>query len=330
MGISGESGAPRRVDAGALELTGSTGPSSGDSVYGSSVYGSAAYLESCTHLGTPRSCAGGAWLSRAIPQSSARDLTGAYPLWHTTDPERLAESWSDLAADYVCAVAVVDPLLAEDFAGPLSTAFTDGWRPFKRHYLVELDGDFEAARSKHHRQAVRRASRRVHVERALEPGAWAAEWCGLYALLRERLGFAGAPADFSDADLAAQLRLPGARYWRALVGDECVAASLWLEADGVTAYHLSAASPAARSTEAPYGLMDAALRDAAERGLRLATLGGAAGLTDDPNDGLAYFKSGWSTRSTPAFLGAKVLQPERYRELAGGRETSTFFPAYRA
>lgn len=328
MGITGEAGAPRPVDADALESPRSAG--SVGRTFGSSVYGSSAYLESCTHLGTPRFAGGGAWLSRALPGSSARDLTGAYPLWHTSDPEGLAESWSALAADHVCAVAVVDPLLAEDFAGPLSAAFSDGWRPFKRHYLVDLDADFEAARSKHHRQAVRRASRRVRVERAEDPSAWTAEWCALYAQLRERLGFAGAPADFSDADLAAQLRLPGARYWRALAGEECVAASLWLEADGVTAYHLSAASSAARSTEAPYGLMDAALGDAADRGLRLATLGGAAGLADDPNDGLAYFKSGWSTRSAPAFLGAKVLQPERYRELSAGRENTTFFPAYRA
>lgn len=296
-----------------------------------SPYASSAYLESCSHLGEPVEVRGTRWLRRPIDESGSDfDLCGAYPLWTCDAPAELPDAFEALAPQGVCAVAVVDPLLAQAQGATLARAFSELWMPFKRHYLVDLRADFEGARSKHHRQAVRRAAKRVSIERAADPMAHAEEWVSLYGHLRERLGFHGAPADFSDRDLAAQLALPGATYWRALVEGDCVAASVWLESAGVTAYHLSAASPAARSTEAPYGLMDAALREAAERGLETATLGGAAGLEDDPSDGLAYFKSGWSTDQAPAFLGGRVLQPERYAELCAGRETSTFFPAYRA
>lgn len=297
-----------------------------------SPYANAAYWESCSHLGQLVEVRGTRWLRRPIEGSEAGDfdLCGAYPLWTCSTPADLPAAFEGLGAFGVCAVAVVDPLLAAARGADLGRAFSELWMPFKRHYLVDLRADFEAARSKHHRQAVRRAAKRVSIERAARPSEHAGEWIGLYGHLRERLGFHGAPADFSDRDLAAQLALPGASYWRALVEGECVAAAVWLEAGDVTAYHLSAASPAARSTEAPYGLMDAALRDAAERGLGTATLGGAAGLEDDPSDGLAYFKSGWSTDQAPAFLGGRVLQPERYARLCAGRETSTFFPAYRA
>ena len=50
----------------------------------------------------------------------------------------------------------------------------------------------------------------------------------------------------------------------------------------------------------------------------------------DADDGLAQFKAGFANARTQAWLCGAVLDTERYERLATGRETSAYFPAYRA
>jgi len=73
-----------------------------------------------------------------------------------------------------------------------------------------------------------------------------------------------------------------------------------------------------------------------ERGYELFHLGG--GRTNDPNDSLLAFKSGFSSLRFPVSRYERVYQPseydllvERWRKEGGGHvASSTFFPAYRA
>ncbi len=91
-------------------------------------------------------------------------------------------------------------------------------------------------------------------------------------------------------------------------------------------YHLGASRPEGKQAKASFALFDLALRDAASEGLTLASLGGAAGIDDDPSDGLAFFKRGWSTHSVVARLGGRVVDRDAYDSLGGAPD---YFPAYR-
>jgi hypothetical protein len=60
-------------------------------------------------------------------------------------------------------------------------------------------------------------------------------------------------------------------------------------------------------------------------GKRRFVLGGG----HEPDDGIFRYKRSFAPGGLVPFeVGMRVLDPERYAELSGGRET-TFFPAYR-
>jgi Acetyltransferase (GNAT) domain len=291
-------------------------------------YAEAAYAAALAHVGRPLELprAGGWLLARTIPGSPRTDAIGPYPLLACAD-------WSTLAADLdgledlVSVTAVIDPVGGardED----LRAAFPDQRVEFKRHYLVDLEADFEGTRSSHHRRSVRKARGLVEVQRAADPGAHAAEWRALYASMVSQTGLAGGASDFPPHSLDAQLAVPGLRYYRALLEGQAVAASLWLVQTDRIYYHLGASLPVGRSAKASFALFDAALGHAAADGLKLASLGGVAGLEEDPTDGLAFFKRGWSTDSVVAWLAGRVCDPAAYTALGG--EPTDFFPAYRA
>jgi hypothetical protein len=48
-------------------------------------------------------------------------------------------------------------------------------------------------------------------------------------------------------------------------------------------------------------------------------------------DGLSFFKKGWSTGTRTAFFCGRILDPERYAQLATARGVAgtDYFPAYR-
>jgi hypothetical protein len=62
------------------------------------------------------------------------------------------------------------------------------------------------------------------------------------------------------------------------------------------------------------------------------SLGGGAGIRPTSENGLSYFKRGWSTGERPVYFCGRILEPNRYSELAGQYPTagSAYFPIYRA
>lgn len=294
-------------------------------------YGSNAYLASLGHIGTPLALpgSGGFLLRRGIPNTGSWDAAGPYPLLACTNWPALADDFAHLNEELVSVAAVIDPL-AGTSREQLQSAFPDLLVPFKRHYVVDLTDDFVTTRSTHHRREVRRALKQVSVQRAENPADFEDEWCALYEGLIRGMGASGALADFTPEGLVQQLSLAGMTYFRAMQGDKCVGACLFLRHGSRTHYHLSASNAEGRKVQATYALLDAAILHAAEIGCELACLGGAASLVDDEQDGLARFKKGWSTDSVVAHLGGRILDPERYRSLTGQRSETRFFPAYRA
>jgi len=123
--------------------------------------------------------------------------------------------------------------------------------------------------------------------------------------------------------------VPGAVLLRAVTHDGAVAGmQLWYTDRERAWHHLSGYAPVGyRWGGASYALMQAALEHLRRRGVEVAGLGAAAGLNDDPDDGLRCFKAGWSTRTVAAWLCGAVLDPQAYAALAPSG--SAFFPAYR-
>ena len=296
-------------------------------------YAHAQYAQSLADFGSPRRLprCGGWVLEREIPDGGGRrDATGCYPLFRCADWGGLAADLQELrAAGLVSLVLVADPLGGGP-PGGFDAVFGDLARPWKDHYLVDLDGGPAQAGTTHHRRNARRFLRHARIEVCPDPRAQLDAWCGLYGALARRHRITGM-ARFSRAAFARQLALPGAVLLKAVThGGETAGMQLWLTEGERAWHHLSGYAPTGyRWGGASYALMQAALAHLAARGCRVADLGSGAGLDHDRGDGLTAFKAGWASRTAPAWLCGTVLDRSAYAALAAGRNGG-FFPLYRA
>jgi hypothetical protein len=264
-----------------------------------------------------------ALIARPVPGEPLQDALGCYPLAAIRPGADLAEGVDELRAAGAVSVALVpDPL-----TGPSPSALANAFevcRPFKTHYLV--DPSRPSRPSDTHRRWVRKAMDACRVE----PVALAETldaWIGLYGELVGRHEVRGL-TDFEPGYFAALAGFPEVKAVAAFQGRTPVAMALWVQADEVAYYHLGASSPEGYRLRASYAVMAAALELIAEG--RIAHLGGASGLADDPADGLARFKRGFANRQVMAWFCGAVLHPDHYRRLSAGRDDGGYFPGYRA
>lgn len=258
---------------------------------------------------------------RPIPGSGERDAAGPYPLTVLTESADLEGGLSVLREDGLVSVVVTpDPLTAPPRAG-LEAAFPHV-RDFKPHYLVDpAAGPF--APIKHHRDRIRRASRRCSV--GIEPLADRLDdWRRLYAGLVERRSVTGA-ADFGEAYFAFLAERPEITAFVARTEAGVVGMTLWFAHAGVAYNHLLAANADGYAAGASYALYDAAINHHADC---VINLGGGAGFGDGAG-GLADFKRGFANREVTALICGAVLNEARYAALSAAA-TTDFFPAYRA
>jgi Acetyltransferase (GNAT) domain len=280
-------------------------------------YSHAGYAESLAEFGTPRSLrhSGGWLLERPVPDGSARDLVGPYPLFSCRDWGGLPHDLDELEGEAVSVVLVTDPLTAPGEA-QLREAFPDRVVPFKRHHVRDLDHPPEPP--VHHRRHIRRATAAVAVEVCDQPLDYLDDWTRLYAALAERHGVTGMRA-FSRSAFQQQLSLPGMVAVRGERDGETVGMALWLDDAPNAYYHLAAYSPAGYEVSASYALFAVAFEHLREREVHLVELGAGS-------DGLLRFKRGWATGERVAHLCGRVLDRAAYDRLDAG---SDWFPAYR-
>lgn len=293
-------------------------------------YRDPSYVASLAAEGMPRQLPGAdGWIiERAIPDSPLRDAMGPYPLFSCTDWRALPDDLRALReSGLVSLVLVSDPFLGEA-AGEAWRGF-DMIRPFKRHYIADLEQSPCRTVSRHHRYYARRAERDVEVEVAEQPLAHLDEWCGLYDRLVARHGIGDLRA-FSRAAFARLLQVPGVVLFRALSQGRAVGAQIVLVQDDVAHAHLAAFSDEGYDLGASYALDWRALEYLRGRA-RYLDWGGGVGAPDAATDGLARYKEGWSTHTRLAYLLGAVLRPEEYAGLCRAREVAggDYFPAYR-
>lgn len=287
-----------------------------------------AYAESFSELGTPRELeASGGWiLERPIGATAFRDAMGCYPLFACSDWGGLSDDLPSLSADLVSLALVTDPF--GNFDEALLRRCFEIVRPYKEHYVADLDRIETMTMRRNHRRNIAKARAHVRVEMCDGPVEHLAEVLELYSELRRRHGIDGLRA-LSPTALARQLEVPGLVMFTATAEEQVVGFLSWYIDRDVAYAHLAASSALGYELLASYALYDEAVRRLRDR-VRWLDLGASPGVESErPDSGLGTFKAGWSTGTRPVYLCGSIFQHDAYAELARPDETS-YFPAYRA
>jgi Acetyltransferase (GNAT) domain len=290
-------------------------------------YADPRYAASLHQFGAPFELgSSGSWaLRRSVPDAGCFDAMGCYPLFSCRDWSQLATDLDNLPADLVSLTVITDPFGVPSESELLGSF--DAVVPFKDHYLLDLDLPVEAAVARRHRKSARKALKEITVEQ-YDPRTDLATWCELYGHIVARHRVTGIRA-FSPAAFAAQAEIPGLIALKASLGSHVVGLHWYLTAGDVVYAHLAALHPDAYTVHASHGLFWAAIELFAGR-YRWLDLGAGSG-TGEGTDGLTEFKAGWSSDLAPTYVCGRIVDRDRFDELApGGRPPIGYFPPYRA
>ncbi|MGH2925935.1 MAG: GNAT family N-acetyltransferase [Solirubrobacterales bacterium] len=156
------------------------------------------------------------------------------------------------------------------------------------------------------------------------PEARAAFWA-LYIETMERA--AAAPRYFFEPDYLDRI-LDDPRSWLSLclAPDATVAAGAIVAASDDLLHYYLGGTVAAHLSRSPFKNVVAAMVDLSDQRRTPLSLGGGV----SPGDGLEDFKRGFANAELPFHTHELVCDEDEYSRLSEGRETSGFFPAYRA
>ncbi|MDA8097993.1 MAG: GNAT family N-acetyltransferase [Nitrospiraceae bacterium] len=294
-------------------------------------YAHPGYAESLREFGEPLALprSGGWILVRTIPGTPYKDAMGCYPLFACRNWDGLQEDLLDLDEEIVSIVLVAEPLTVSA-PSDLERCFNIV-EPFKTHYVADLRRPLESFVDGKYRTKARRSLKSMQVEVAHEPVAYLDDWMRLYDHLIRRHGLTGL-STFSRESFAQQMQIPGMIMLLGRSEGKIVGATLVLIHDDMAFSHLTAFSERGYEIRASYGIYWQTLLYLSEQGVRFFNAGGSAGICDDPDNGLAKFKRGWSNTQRTAYLCGQILNKNLYellcRRFRGGQ--SSFFPAYRS
>jgi hypothetical protein len=284
---------------------------------------------SLREFGRPRqlSRSGGWLIERPIEGTDRTDAIGTYPLFSCNDWTSLARDLDEMQDELVSVVAVTDPFGRYD-SDLLKRAFQDLVIPFKQHYVADLSMPLASFVHPDHLRKARKALESLKVERVEDPISAIPRWVELYEVLKNRHSIRGISA-FSPISFAEQSKVPGTVLFQATAESHLVGMVWWYFAGHTAYYHLGAYSEIGYATKASFLLFRKSLEHLQSTGIRWASLGGGAGLTDKA-DGLTRFKRGWTNTARTSYLCGRVLDREAYQALAVKFEgRTTYFPAYR-
>ncbi|WP_373502078.1 GNAT family N-acetyltransferase [Aestuariivirga sp.] len=294
-------------------------------------YSSPQYWEALGMGGTvsPLTKSGGAMIVRAIPGSGEElDAIAPYPFLCCTDWAALEADMGGLPRNLVSVTAVTDPLGNADEA-LLRRCFNHMVRSYKTHYTIGLTAPLESFADPHHLGCARKALKKLDIEVCADPEAHIGDWLRLYANLVARHGI-GKAARMSEASLRMQMRVPGARLFRAARTGRTVGMIMVMETAPRAYFHLGAYDAEGYRLNASYALVAAVIRHYAAKGFTFLSIGAGAGAFGDGESGLTAFKKGWASGQRMTWLCGHIADRERYDRLTLGMPDGTYFPGYRA
>lgn len=268
-------------------------------------------------------------LKRPIAGTVSFDGMGCYPIFACEKWANLEKDLDGVGRELVSLVLVTDPF-GEYNQEDLRRQFQDLARPYKEHFVIDLQQrprDFVTA---HHQRNARKALKMVKVEMYTEALPWLDEWFALYNHLIDRHHIQGITR-FSREAFARQMKIPGIVVFRAVVDGQAAGMLLWYKQNDIGYYHLGAYNDLGYQRNASFALFWTLMEYFSDAKVRWLSLGAGAGTESDGGDGLTRFKRGWSTGTRTAYLCGRIFDPERYRKLVEAKHISatSFFPAYR-
>lgn len=287
------------------------------------------YAMSLAEFGEPIELpsSGGWLLKRPIPGTTAFDAMGCYPYLTCQNWAALSEDLKTLDKDIVSVAAAVDPCGQYD-PTLLKELFPDRCIHFKDHFLADLRLSSDKIVSKRHRSRARKALRQVSVAVYEQPIELIDQWMSLFDFATKKFNLKGIRA-FSKNAFAKQFALPGCTMSVARHHGEIVSAHIQFSHGDTVYAHLAAKSPIANELGADFALYYAEIEHFRDKA-RWIDWGGGAGLSGVQTS-LDLFKRGWSTETRSAFFGGRILDPQRYYEIARlkGIQSEGYFPTYR-
>lgn len=296
-------------------------------------YLSREYATSLNEFGTvlPLKASGGWLLKRPIENTGYFDGMGIYPLLCCHDWSALPDDLASLNKDLVSVSMVSDPC-GNYTKNELQNYFSDICIPFKTHFITDLKKNIKTIVSKHHLRNVKKACSNVSVNVEYEPEQVLSKWNTLYCHLIQRHNIQGI-AKFSETVFNAQFKTPGLTIFSATYEEEIVGMVLFIKTADIVYYHLGAYNAVGYQTKASYAIFWNAIEYFQSNGYSLLNLGGAAGISDNKNDGLSRFKHGWSSHQRLAYFCGKIFDRKAYDALvkkSSGIINENYFPLYRS
>ena len=117
---------------------------------------------------------------------------GCYPFFACKNWRQLDSELASLKEELVSVMLVTDPL-GDVAPSALQATFTDLFRPYKDHFIVDLQASLGRNLNPHHRRNVRQALSQVSVEPGQTTAAFD-EWVTLYDHLIQRHQITGIAA----------------------------------------------------------------------------------------------------------------------------------------
>jgi hypothetical protein len=257
------------------------------------------------------------------------DLTGLYPY-------SMCPNWCKLALDMDFlhnsgAVSVV--FVGDPFETPKIADHLVNWhlcRPFKTHFIVDLQTNWRQLLPKETRRNSRRALELQSIKTVTSDPAYAPDLWALYQTTISRFKLTGIQR-LSPEVIQAQLAIEGSVL---VLGrdDTGITGAMTAFCHGATANaHIEFLAPDAHAKKTSYGLLFTMLEELERLGCRYVNLGGSAGVEDTPDDGLTQFKKRWAKTQRSALICGKILNSSAYSALCKQTPSgvSSFFPAYR-
>ena len=289
------------------------------------------YAESLAEFGVPTKLPSsqGSILIRDIAGTGARDAMGCYPLFSCQNWAGLYQDVESLGSDLVSLTLVTDPL-GDYQLNDLKACFPDLLRPFKEHFIIDLQEPRERTVSKSHRYNARKALRELTVEVVDDPESFIDEWAVLHGHLINKHGISGIRA-FSHRAFLAQFKTPGIVILRAMCGQRTVAAAMFFVQDGVAQAHVLGCDPEGYAKRALYAITWH-IYDYFDDSVRWCNLMGVPDGEGPQIENIRMFKKGWTRVTRTSYLCGRVLNQDKYDKLAASYTSGnmSYFPIYRA
>lgn len=287
-------------------------------------YASIQYAQALQDFGSPiaLTTAQSSGLVRKIATTEYQDVMGVYPRCALTNTVDLAADLKALRDQQLISLVLVSDIFCFPDIKQCQSHF-DVIKPFKTHFIYNASNPFNY--TKRNLINIRKAHKECHIAE-IKLQDHLADWYYLYDYLIAKHHITGIQA-FSKSYFEKLCQIDGLISIAAFVKNEIVAIYLWFAWQEHLYFHLGASNAQGYEARAAFAINDYVIQNYGAT--HIIDFGSNAGLANNPQDGLAQFKQGFTNDSATSYLCGAILNPAIYQKLCHDLGTHDYFPAYR-